>query len=51
MIKFFLIAFFIATIHNVTCWLTFCPKVEPMEGFKWEPVRKIKHLTEQSHFK
>lgn len=31
--------FIVAVIQNVTCFKsTYCPNVEPMEGFKWEPV-------------
>jgi hypothetical protein len=40
MIKIFAIAIIFVIIQNVTCKKsTFCPKVQPMEGFKWQPVR------------
>jgi len=40
MIRVFLIALCLASIHNVNCRKsTYCPKVEPMEGFVWQPVK------------
>jgi hypothetical protein len=33
------LALLLVAIQNVICRKsTFCPKVQPMEGFKWEPV-------------
>ncbi len=35
----FVVLLIIAITENVQCRKsTFCPKVEPMEGFEWEPV-------------
>jgi len=38
--KFIISLFIISIIQNVNSRKsTYCPKVEPMQGFKWEPVK------------
>jgi hypothetical protein len=38
----FHVLFLVAVIENVNGWIwksTYCPSVEPMSEFQWEPVR------------
>ena len=39
MVKLFFLAIYLLTIKNSQCRKsTYCPKVEPMSGFQWQPV-------------
>ena len=38
--KVFILAIYLLIIKNLQCRTsTYCPKVEPMSGFQWQPVR------------